>query len=524
MKRSIVMVAVLMLLFTSQYFLPGTQGIALKHSNIHRPKYLPKPATPVFSAVQSYIREVSVPQNNSDPLAINIDAMGNVWFAETNPPAIAEYVPAVQTFQVFPVPTGKSCGLIWFLIHDNASNLWFSCASEPLLWSFSTNSFQFSNFSTGNARVDPYSLLLDSRTNQLWFTSIYTDQIGAFQVSSDAARLDFLVNVSGPPSAKSLPGAPRFGPSGLAMDTNGNLFVTETFAPAIAEYSPLVQKFEKIWTLPDGAQPVGIVVDNASQRIWFTNHGSSLVGFVNESSGAVKEFATSLFNFEGSYEATLPYWIQQAPNGEIWFDEHIGNKMASFDDSTNQLTEFYIPTPLSAPLRFATDDSRKVVWFTEFQGDKLGELDENQSCTCTVTISSRSIALSSSSTNLTVNYNLQSGSNFTMGTPSVSGSLSAIGILSSNLSLSFTTLNSTAFGISIDRAANLSAGNYSITICPGENDSTLSGWPCNVVPITVLGTGSPTTLTNVDYAILGVAIIIAVTLASLIYVRRWGRS
>ena len=237
--------------------------------------------------------------------------------------------------------------------------------------------------------MDPYSLLLDTRTNQLWFTSIYTDQIGAFQINSGAARLDSLVNVSGPPSAKSLPGAPRFGPSGLALDTNGNLFVTETFAAAVAEYSPLAQKFEKVWTLPANAQPVGIVVDNTFQRIWFTNHGSSLVGFVNENSGTVKEFATSLLNFEGSYEGTLPYWIQQAPNGEIWFDEHIGNKLASFDASANQLTEFYIPTLLSAPLRFVMDDSRKVVWFTEFQGNKLGELDENQSCACALEISPR---------------------------------------------------------------------------------------------------------------------------------------
>ena len=102
------MVAVLILLFTSQYFIARPQGIPLKNSNVLYPKYLSKPVAPVFSAVQSQIREVSVPQNNSDPLAINIDVTGIVWFAETNPPAIAEYAPALQTFHAFPVPTGKA--------------------------------------------------------------------------------------------------------------------------------------------------------------------------------------------------------------------------------------------------------------------------------------------------------------------------------------------------------------------------------------------------------------------------------
>jgi len=475
------------------------------------------PEETVFSPAPPQIREIPLQQNNSNPLAITVDAAGNAWFAETNPPAIGEYLPASQSFRNFPIPTGNSCGLIWFLVQDNASYLWFSCASEPLLWSFSTTIDRFSNFSTGSSQVDPYSLALDPRTNLLWFTSIYTDQIGAFRLNASTAKLDLLVNMTGPSTPTAIPGGPRFGPSGLAFDSSGNLFVTETFAAAIVEYNPGTQKFLKFWTLPAKAQPVGVVVDDTSGLIWFTNHGSSLIGFVNESSGAEMEFATSLYSFGGAFQITLPYWIQKSSDGSIWFDEHIGNKIARFDPSKNQLTEFYILTPQAAPLRFALDNSRKVLWFTEFQGNNLGELDENQSCNCGVAISPKSLVLSSQSVNLIANFATLGSWNFTR---AISGSLSATGDLTSNLSISFKSLNSSAFEATITPGANLRAGNYSITVCPGNNDS--SGLPCRIAQLTFLGTA--TVLSNLDYVVISGATIIVVALVSIVYVRRWRRS
>ncbi|MFI5421634.1 MAG: hypothetical protein ACHQ1H_11760, partial [Nitrososphaerales archaeon] len=361
-----------------------------------------------FDANPSPIREVSVPQNSSNPLAITVDSVGNVWFAETNPPALVKYTLSSPSFSVFSIPTGKSCGLIWFLIADNSNNLWFSCAGEPLLWSFSTVSHEFSNFSTGNPLVEPYSLALDPRTNEIWFTSIYTDQIGAFQISSDGAKLDRLVNVSGPAGIAAPLGGPRYGPSGLTFDSAGNIFITETFVAAIAEYSQNAQNLIRIWRLPAGSQPVGIAVNGTANQIWFTNHGSSLFGSVNETSGRVIEFSTSLFPTGAMFEDSLPYWIKLSSDGSVWVDEHVGNKIARYDISTNQLTEFFIPTTQSAPLRFAIDDSREKLWFTEFQGNNLGELFENQTCNCITEISQNALTISGNvPTNLTMNYKMQ---------------------------------------------------------------------------------------------------------------------
>ena len=102
------------------------------------------------------------------------------------------------------------------------------------------------------------------------------------------------------------------------------------------------------------------------------------------------------------FEETLPYWIQQSPNGAIWLDEHVGNKFTRFNSTSGELTEFIIPTPNSSPLRFALDNKDGLVWFTEFQGNKLGMLDENQTCGCDVLVSPRQSTLTGESTNLTI--------------------------------------------------------------------------------------------------------------------------
>ena len=115
----------------------------------------------------------------------------------------------------------------------------------------------------------------------MWFTSIFTDQIGIFQISSSGATLLRLINLTVPTLPKSTLGGPRYGPSGIAIDSAGNVFVTETLASSIAEYNQTSQQFVGAWKLAPGSQPVGIAVDDSSGKIWFTNHASSQFGFVN---------------------------------------------------------------------------------------------------------------------------------------------------------------------------------------------------------------------------------------------------
>ena len=477
------------------------------------------------------ISELPVPQNDSEPLAITTDSSGNVWFAESYTQQVVEYVPSSQIFYNFSIPTPKNSGLIWFILFDKSGNIWFADAQQPLLWRLSPSTGQFANFSTGSQLVYPNVLAYDSSTNQIWFSSTYTGQIGVFQINSnESATLLNLVSVPNPNGTyQTSKNGPIIGPSGLALDSQGNVFVAETFASAISEYSPTSSTFVRIWRLPSGSQPVGLAVDEARGRVWFTNHATSDFGYVVESSGQVSEISSSLFSFSiGAYgdTITLPYWIQVAPNGAIWFDEHYGNKIARFNPESMILTEFLVPTSASSPLRFTLDNSRGLVWFTEFTGNNIGVLDQNDSVHSSTLVSQSSASLSGTSFSLTLNYvspNVSQG--LTVYSPLVSGTPSFNGNLTLNFTISSQSVNLTAYRITFSRGQDLALGNYTLTICPrlSSNDSESSSpatRQCAVVNLTVesqafLGLG------QIELYAVAAAVIVAIFVISLIYVRKW---
>jgi virginiamycin B lyase len=492
------------------------------------------------------ITEFPIPQNNSVPVGITTDSHGNVWFAENNAYQLVEYTPSKGTFTDYPIPMPeyipnttpptRYLPFIWFLIFDKSGDLWFNDASSNYIWRFSPSTGQFANFSTGYAQVSTgyipvksQVLAYDPKDQTLWFSSPFTDQIGYFNISADESLSQpYLITVPKPSPSSCPPSETLVGPVGLAIDPNGNLFATATFDSAIEEYSPSTQSFVHMWVVPGCGQPTGLAFDSRLNLLWFTNHATSLIGYVNMTNGVVRQISTSLFSVYvpsagGSETITLPYWIQQAPDAYIWFNEHIGNKIARLNPLTMQLTEFAIPTNTSQPLRFAIDNQTGLVWFTEFQGNNLGVLDENQSATFTVVLSGHNITLAETGK---VIVNFPSSQAFA---PLVSGSLSvdpplADGSVNSNISITTSRVNSSAFSISIGRTSNLTNGEYTLTICPtlSASDSPSSPPPVRSCAVTYL-----TVVAANTYSILEIVLIVAVvgviSAVSLLYVRRWRR-
>lgn len=474
------------------------------------------------------ISEIAIPQNNSEPLAITTDRAGNVWFAESSTQQIVEYTPSTGTFRNYSIPSQGNSSLIWFILFDNAGDIWFSDASQPLLWRFAPSTGEFTSFSTGEQLVDPYALAYDSSRNQIWFTSTYTGQIGVFQIGTDEnATLLKLISVPSPSGEiQTQSSGPIIGPSGIALDSSGNVFVSETFASAIVKFNASSQSFSRIWELPQYSQPVGLAVDESRGRIWFTNHATSNFGYVDENSGQVTQISSSLFALSSNGfndTVTLPYWIEIAPNGMIWFDEHYGNKIARFNPSSMQLTEFLVPTRVSSPLRFTLDAATGLLWFTEFSVSKIGMLSQNASASTTMTSSSNSATLSGNSFVLTFNY--VSSNSSSVYPPLVSGTMTIDGHLDSNLSITAKALNSTAYEVTFTRGNSIAEGNYTLTICPtlSISDSPLNPPPTRQCTVVFLNVQKQSFFGLDQFSVyaLAVIVIVAIFAISLIYVRRW---
>ncbi len=500
-------------------------------SNNHDHALLPDPP----------MKEIPIPQPESVPLGITVDRSGNVWFAEDNTDMIVEYIMANQNFKTFHIPTNQHLAFIWFLIFDKNGYLWFADNTQPLLWRFSPSTGQFANFTTGSNSIEPFGLAYDQSSNQIWFTSTRSDQVGLFQLHSDGSAQ--IVQTIGLSSESSCFGVGTE-PSGIALDGRGNVYIAETCVAKIIEINEGSYATEHTWDLPPGAQPVGIAFDGSRNRIWFTNHATSMFGYVDESTGKVVEISTSLFGIAGTScpdncLITLPYWIDVSSSGYVWFDEHVGNKIARFDPSGLQLTEFTVPTQQSAPLRFALDDSKGLVWFTEFEGNKLGVLEENSSLPSYSSTSAKAVAItpdnitiSKASAAVSINVTASQISNFEgvnssiLGMLIVSGSLNQDGDISSNLTVSAVASTSGVFSLSISVGQFLEAGNFTLTICPriAANDTVTNPAPvrqCGILFFEVRNSPTSNFENYVLYSSLAAVAIATAAAVSLLYVKRW---
>ncbi|MDG7010698.1 MAG: hypothetical protein JRN57_01130 [Nitrososphaerota archaeon] len=313
------------------------------------------------------ISTVAVNQSSAYPLGVAADRSGNVWFAEDNLDALAVYSPSNATMKTFPIPTPHHLAWIWFMIFDGNGSLWFSDASQQLLWRFDPATGAFANYTAGTAY--PMVLHYDQQRNRMWFTSLTTSQVGYFDIAGESAVLDRVVNLS-----SSVTGS---GVAGITVDSAGNAYVAEALQAKIVELDGNTLSIIRTWELTPGSQPVGLALDPARGRLWFTDHASSFFGYVELDSAGFVEYPTSLLFTGGEYAFTLPYWITVSSSGDVWFNEHIANRIGRFDPATLQLTEFNIPTNSSSPLMISVDDRTGQVWFTEFAGNALGEVDEN---------------------------------------------------------------------------------------------------------------------------------------------------
>lgn len=418
------------------------------------------------------------------PLGVTTDRAGNVWFAEDNADSLAELNQSGSAVRTFSIPTPRHLAWIWFMVFDESGNLWFADESQQLVWRFNPATGAFANFTAGDSF--PLALNYDGERSRLWFTSLKTGQVGYFDLTGGEATLEKVVSLAAP-----LPGP---GVSGIAVDPGGDAYVAESFQGRIVELNGTTLSVVRDWVLPPGSQPVGLALDANRGRLWFTDHASSFFGFVDLKTSSHTEYSTSLLLTEGNYEVTLPYWIDVSASGDVWFNEHIANRIARFDPVRLQLTEFDIPTNDSSPLMLAVDDQRGSVWFTEFAGNAVGRILQNSSLAQTVQTSAGAAVLAPSAL-LTATSEPPAGS-----APAFSVTTGATGSPAPGFHVSVQTEGS-SYQIQVT-AGSADPGNYTGAVC----FNLTGGSQCGYVYLTVPGASSDAPLLYAVYVGLGVGV------------------
>jgi streptogramin lyase len=199
-------------------------------------------------------------------------------------------------------------------------------------------------------------------------------------------------------------------PINLALDNRSYVWFTNYGSDKIGRLIPgTVGSYEiREFDLPSGSKPWGIACENSSKRrIWFTEYSRDRIGVIidwvsdfpleeGQKKYNLTEFSLSSgagprgIALELNYNKTSPNPPKGTNTARIWFTEfnkgaigtiHLNYSTLS-DRPSSLVMEWFLPDSNSQPLSIIYVNGK--VWFTEYQGDRIGCLeliDEKQNKT-----------------------------------------------------------------------------------------------------------------------------------------------
>jgi len=379
---------------------------------------------PIIYQFQSdLIKEFKVPIDNNEKglKGIITDSKNNAWiYHNTNASStIMEFNPVDNTFTKYPISketnvdnaiTNLAGGQ---LIYDQTRNsIWFSDARTNSLGKLNLINKQIDLYDIPTANSGIMGIALSPDSKSIWFAEITGNNIGNFDIESN--------------KIVEYPTGESSGPTLLTFDKDGYLWSTLSYSNEILRIEPwmLIPGYEFNGMLkiklqyPDIYSPFGLSVvvvndnDNANKSnnsdnnnlkniLIVSDHGSSRIigipiynqNILNEEIQDYTSYWTSRPN-SNFFPNTLPSQIVSDKKGNnIYFTEHLGNKIAKFSTDTKTMTEYDIPTgPLATTVFISLSNDNKKVWFTEWASNKLGYLDVTKQIPFTMIFANESLS------------------------------------------------------------------------------------------------------------------------------------
>jgi virginiamycin B lyase len=210
---------------------------------------------------------------------------------------------------------------------------------------------------------------------------------------------------------------------------------TVSFA-SVAQVSQYTTEFP---TQSPGTSPNAISVDS-NGIVWFALWNVSSIGELIPSNGTIHEFP-----LPGVKASAMISWGMTVDNTHrrVWLTEYSSNSIWSFDIGTHKFTQYKLSTPNSYPFGITLDKNQNV-WFTELEGNKIGEI------TASGTLSELSVPISNSEPSGIVIDPLERAWFTLPGADSIGS------YFDGNFTMqNFTGLASTPVGITVDSKGNL---------------------------------------------------------------------
>ena len=184
------------------------------------------------------------------------------------------------------------------------------------------------------------------------------------------------------------------GPHSLQTTANGDIWITMALGNKLTRFDIETEEFTN-YDLPNGLYPHTLRVDD-EQRVWYTISMSNHVGVYDTRTGENVEIRVPARNFAeavllrllpyiiewgalpdgseggGGDSLPVPYGIDIAPDGGVWFSQLNANKIGHIDPESHEIT--MIDTPFSAPRRMRFD-SKGTLWIPGFSSNVIAAFD-----------------------------------------------------------------------------------------------------------------------------------------------------
>lgn len=163
----------------------------------------------------------------------------------------------------------------------------------------------------------------------------------------------------------------------IFADANNRIWLAENTGSTglISMFNPANANHVRWSITPSSGNFIVAISASIPDSVEFLIDGADQVGRLNPSSNTV-----TLWNIPtpNSITSTSYIFTTGTVNHRIFFTEDLGNdvvsKIAMLDTSTNQFTEWNIPTVDSRPQGITFDDGEGAVYFAETGTDKIGRL------------------------------------------------------------------------------------------------------------------------------------------------------
>ena len=346
----------------------------------------------------AHITEYVLPSECEIPLGIAADG-DRIWYVSTKQGILGSYSPADNNFEEHPVPSWPArsdptgISQVFAVRLDESGNVWFTDDKSNLLWRFSKSSGTFDKFVS--PAVGPISFDFDAN-GDLYLVGVRSNSIffGELAKMKPDTQEGF-TEIKLPLEAFADIRDNAINSGSITVDKERNVVWT-----TILSYQTIGQIFEydiaskevAVTDLPGGlTSPVGTVLDNEG-NLWLTDHGTSVFFMLDSSEGTITRYVTSIpssriFGGQTPENAvSWPYWLQSDNDGNIWFNQHAGNKIARFGPQTQTLVEYWIPSQnenwgncpegsatcgIANAVQFSVGPGGQA-WFTEWSENKIG--------------------------------------------------------------------------------------------------------------------------------------------------------